>query len=74
MQQTKRHHHVPKAYLKVFCDVQGKLLVYRKDAPTEPLHQVPDATQFRRYYYSQPLIDGSQYNNTLEVAFSSIEA
>ena len=73
MQQTKRHHYVPKAYLKAFCDDQGKLRVYRKDAPTKPLHQVPDATQFRRYYYSQPIPDGGQDNNTLETAFSSIE-
>lgn len=73
MHQTKRHHYVPKAYLKAFCDDQGKLLVYRKDAPTQPLHQVPDATQFRRYYYSQPMPDGGQDNNKLEAAFSSIE-
>lgn len=73
MQQTKRHHYVPKAYLKAFCDDHGKLRVYRKDAPTKPLHQVPDATQFRRYYYSQPIPDGGQDNNKLESAFSTIE-
>jgi hypothetical protein len=74
MQQTKRHHYVPKAYLKAFCDPQGKLRVYRKDAPAEPLHQVPDATQFRKYYYSQPILDGGQDNNTLEATFSSVES
>jgi hypothetical protein len=74
MSQTKRHHYVPKAYLKAFCNDQGKLRVYRKDAPTEPLHQVPDATQFRKYYYSQPIPGGGQDNNALEAAFSSIEA
>lgn len=74
MQQTKRHHFVPKAYLKAFCDRHGKLRVYRKDGPTEPLHQVPDATQFRKYYYSQPIPDGGQDNNTLEAEFSSIES
>jgi hypothetical protein len=73
MQQTKRHHYVPKAYLKSFCDDEGKLRVYRKDAPTEPLHQVPDATQFRKYYYSQPIPGGGRDNNTLEAEFSSIE-
>lgn len=73
MQQTKRHHYVPKAYLKAFCDDEGKLHVYRKDAPTQPLHQAPDATQFRKYYYSQPTPHGGQDNNTLETAFSSIE-
>lgn len=73
MQQTKRHHFVPTAYLKAFCDQQGKLRVYRKDGPAKPLHQVPDATQFRKYYYSQPLPEGGQDNNTLEAAFSAIE-
>lgn len=73
MQQAKRHHFVPKAYLKAFCDRQGKLRVYRKEGPEEPLHQVPDATQFRKYYYSQPTPDGGQDNSTLEAVFSSIE-
>lgn len=73
MQQTKRHHFVPKAYLKAFCDQAGKLLVYRKDNPLEPLHVAPDATQFRRYYYSQPTPEGDQDNNTLEALFSTIE-
>src|SRR5436853_235701 len=73
MQQSKRHHYVPKAYLKAFCDQQGKLRVYRKNGPQEPLHQVPDATQFRNYYYSQPTSDGGQDNNGLEAAFSAIE-
>jgi len=73
MQQTKRHHYVPKAYLKAFCNDQGKLYVYRKTAPIKPLLQAPDATQFRKYYYSQPVPDGSQDNNTLEAAFSPIE-
>lgn len=74
VQQTKRHHYVPKAYLKAFCDDKGKLRVYRKDAPAQPLHQVPDATQFRKYYYSQPIPDGGQDNNSLEQVFSSIES
>lgn len=74
MQQTKRHHFVPKAYLKAFCDQRGRLLVYRKDDPHEPLHVAPDATQFRRYYYSQPTPEGGQDNNTLEALFSTIES
>lgn len=73
MQQSKRHHYVPKAYLKAFCDDQGKLRVYRKEAPGKPLHQAPDATQFRKFYYSQPIPDGGQDNNTLEALFSSVE-
>ncbi len=75
MQQKKRHHFVPKAYLNTFCDQRGKLLVYRKDSPQEPLHGAPGATQFRRYfyYYSQPIPEGGRDNNTLEAFFSIIE-
>ncbi|RRR99925.1 DUF4238 domain-containing protein [Aquabacterium soli] len=73
MQQTKRHHYVPKAYLKAFCDPTGRLLVYRKDQPGKVLPMTPDATQFRRYYYSQPMPNGGQDNNQLEAFFSSIE-
>lgn len=74
MLQKKRHHFVPKAYLKSFCDPGGKLLVYRKEAPGEPLHVKPDATQFRSYYYSQPIPSGGQDNNTLEDLFAAIES
>jgi hypothetical protein len=74
MMQKKRHHFVPKAYLKAFCDKAGRLLVYRKDKPDEPLHVAPDATQFRGYYYSQSTPDGGVDNNTLENFFSEIES
>jgi hypothetical protein len=73
MQQTKRHHFVPKAYLKAFCDESGRLLIYRKDGLPEPLRVAPDATQFRRYYYSQPTPEGKQDNNALEAVFSTVE-
>lgn len=74
MTQKKRHHFVPKAYLKAFCDNAGRLLVYRKDKPDEPLRVAPDATQFEGYYYSQPTPDGGVDNNTLEDFFSEIES
>jgi hypothetical protein len=32
----KRHHYVPKAYLRFFCDANGKLRVYVKDRPDNP--------------------------------------
>lgn len=73
MQQTKRHHFVPKAYLRAFCGEKGQLLVYRKDEPTKPFRTSPDGTQFHAYYYSQPLPGGGRDNNTLESFFSSVE-
>ncbi|MBF6989416.1 DUF4238 domain-containing protein [Cupriavidus sp. IK-TO18] len=72
--QKRRHHFVPKAYLKSFVDTNGRLLVYRKDDPGRPLSVAPDATQFRSYYYSQPLPDGGIDNNKLEDFFSTIES
>lgn len=73
MTQKKRHHFVPKAYLNAFCNENGRLLVYRKDDTPKALSVAPDATQFRRYYYSQPIPEGGQDNNTLEDLFSTIE-
>ncbi|HZX51097.1 MAG TPA: DUF4238 domain-containing protein [Pseudomonas sp.] len=74
MLQKKRHHFVPKTYLNSFCDPKGRLFVYRKDSPQKPLYVKPDATQFRGYYYSQPIPEGGQDNNTLEDLFSTIES
>jgi len=73
MQQKRRHHYVPKAYLNAFRDQRGCVLVDRKDKPGKPLHVTPDATQFRRYYYSQPLPEGGTDNNVLEDLFAAVE-
>jgi hypothetical protein len=74
MRQSKRHHYVPKAYLKAFCDKKGRLLVYRKDASPNALYVTPDNTQFQGYYYSQPTPDGGRDNNSLEQLFSEVES
>lgn len=70
----KRHHYLPKAYLKYFCDEQGKVRVYLKDDPGKFIHQSPDNTGFHKYYYSQPLPEGGKDHNTLEDLFSELEA
>lgn len=70
----KRHHYVPKSYLKSFCDVDGKLQVYRKDATHAPIRQSPDKVGFHKYYYSQPLPNGGRENDELENLFGTIEA
>lgn len=72
--EKKKHHYVPKAYLNFFCDENGKLRVYLKDAPEKNLHQTPDNTAFEKYYYSQPLPEGGKDNNSLEDMFSKIES
>lgn len=70
--KKKRHHYVPKAYLKSFCDHKGRIRVYRKEDPGKSIHQSPDNVGFHKYYYSQPLPDGG-HDNRLEDLFSQFE-
>ncbi len=69
----KRHHYIPKAYLKTFCDGEGKLYVYRKDDPEKKIRLSPDSTGFHKYYYSQPLPNGGYDHDRLEDYFGEIE-
>jgi hypothetical protein len=71
--KKKRHHYIPKSYLKFFCDNSGQVLVYRKDDPCKAISLSPDNTGFHKYYYSQPQPDGGKDHNALEDLFSSIE-
>jgi hypothetical protein len=70
----KRHHYVPRAYLKAFRDIEGKVRVYMKDDPDRFIHQSPDNFGFHKYYYSQPLQEGGKDHNTLEDFFSELES
>ena len=69
----KRHHYIPKSYLKVFCDDAGQVRVYRKDDPCKAIQLSPDNTGFHKYYYSQPRPDGEKDHNALEDCFSKLE-
>ena len=73
MNQKKRHHFIPKAYMNSFCNEAGRVLVYRKDGNGKPLPVIPDATQFQGYYYSQPKPEGGMDNNKLEDFFCGFE-
>lgn len=73
MDKKKRHHYVPKAYLRSFCDETGKVLVYRKDDPSRTISLSPDNTAFHKYYYSQPRLDGGKDHNALEDCFAIVE-
>ena len=70
----KRHHYVPKAYLKAFCDEQKKIRVYLKDHPDKVIHQSPNNVGFHKYYYSQPIPEGGKDHDSLEGFFSEIES
>ena len=69
----KKHHYIPVSYLKVFCDNDGMLTVYRKEAPEEPFRKRPDDVAFHKFYYAQPLADGGRDTNRLEDRFSELE-
>lgn len=69
----KRHHYVPKAYLRPFCDETGKVLVYCKDDPSKAIPLAPDNIAFHKYYYSQPTPEGGIEHNALEDCFSKVE-
>lgn len=69
----KRHHYIPKSYLKSFCDSTGNVLVYRKDDPCKAIQLSSDNTGFHKYYYSQPRPDGGKDHNALEDCFSVTE-
>ena len=71
--EKKRHHYTSVTYLNGFVDDTGRVLAYRQDDPTEPLHIRPDEIALERYYYSQPLPDGGRDNNKLEDFFGTIE-
>jgi len=70
----KRHHYVPKTYLKFFCDEQNKIRIYLKDDLSKSIHQSPDKAGFHKYYYSQPLSEGGKDHKTIENLFSELEA
>ena len=69
----KRHHYIPKSYLKFFCEDAGQVRVYRRDDPCKVIQLSPDNTGFHKYYYSQPRPDGGKDHNALEDCFSKIE-
>lgn len=71
--EKKRHHYVPVTYLEGFTNANGMITAYLKDDPARPFEQKPENIAFHKYYYSQPLPDGGQDNNTLENFFSTGE-
>jgi hypothetical protein len=71
--EKRKHHYIPRAYLRKFVNQEGKLRVYLKDHPTATIWSSPDETAFRNYYYSQPTPNGGWDNNGLEAFFEKYE-
>lgn len=72
--KKKKQHYVSVAYLKAWCDVDGKVRIYRKDDPYKVIRQSPENFGFHKYYYAQPLPDGERDYNTLDDFFSEYES
>jgi len=72
--KKKKHHYIPVAYLKAFCDVDGMVSIYRKDDPYKVIRQSPEEFGFHKHYYAQPLPDGGRDHNTLDDFFSGYES
>ena len=66
----KKHHFIPVTYLKNFTDDDGKVYVFRKDDPSNPLHMAPESFGYRKHYYAQPMPDGDMDHNRIEDFFS----
>lgn len=71
---AKRHHYIPKAYLRFFCNEEGRVNVYLKDDPDRVIQQTPDSTAFHKYYYSQPVSESEMDHDALEEVFSIFES
>lgn len=54
--------------------MDGKLLVYRKDAPKNPYISSPENTGFEKYYYAFENQAGIYDTDSLEDVFSTVEA
>lgn len=70
---NRRHHFISAVYMDGFTDEQGRVQVYRYEAPEDPHPTTPRAIGFERDYYSQKLPEGGQENHRFEDLWNTIE-
>jgi hypothetical protein len=70
---NRRHHFISAVYMDGFADEQGRIQVYRCEAPEDPHPMNPRAIGFERDYYSQKLPEGGQENHRFEDLWNTIE-
>lgn len=71
---NKRHHFVSVTYMNGFLDAIGRVHAYRTDEPAKPLHVPPESIGYEKYYYSQPLPDGTRENHRYEDLWNAVES
>jgi len=70
---NRRHHFLSVTYMNGFCNVEGRLWVYRHDKPEAPHLSQPSAIGYQNHYYSQKLPDGGIENVLYEDLWGLIE-
>jgi hypothetical protein len=70
---NKRHHFLAVTYMTGFQNENGRVWVYRPEAPTEPDPVTPASVGFENFYYSQKLPDGTQEKHRFEDLWNAIE-
>lgn len=71
--KNRKHHFVSETYMKGFLNAEGRVWVYRLEAPEDPHSVSPSAVGYRNHYYSQTLPDGSRESHRFEDLWGVIE-
>lgn len=71
---NKRHHFVSVTYMNGFVDAIGRVHAYRTDEPAKPLYVPPTSIGYEKFYYSQPLPDGTRENHRYEDLWNTVES
>ena len=70
--RKKRHHFIPRMYLKGFCDQQGMIWTYHKNDLGKVHKQKPENTAVVKNFYAIHHSDGYIDTNTYEDALADI--
>jgi hypothetical protein len=70
---NRKHHFISVVYMQGFADEQGRVQVYRSEAPETSHSMRPTAIGYENYYYSQKLPEGGKENHRFEDLWNSIE-
>jgi hypothetical protein len=72
--QPRRHHYVPRTYLRSFAADDGLITVIPKDSKRIPFRTGIVNIAAERDYYAQPKADGNVDFSTIERLFSDVES
>lgn len=70
--KKRKHHIVPRCYLKNFAAEDENIWTYRLDSPDKPFSKNYEKVGHIRDYYAQPGPDGTTEHNLLEDSFNKL--